>query len=92
MKITPPHLPTTFDSVDKACARFIISIDPFAKVDSDVQSAPRGMLPISSACLVQKSETWLPVLAQINLGDYPVYRMIAYETPKETSKIHFQLL
>lgn len=35
--ITPPHLPTTFDLVDKACARFNFWIDPFAKADSEVQ-------------------------------------------------------
>lgn len=33
--ITPPHLPTSFDLADKACARFIFWIDPFAKTDSD---------------------------------------------------------
>ena len=41
VNITPPHLPTTFDLVDKACARFMISIDPFEKADSNIQSAPR---------------------------------------------------
>ena len=40
VNITPPHLPTTFDLFDKACARFIFGIDPFAKAGSDVQSAP----------------------------------------------------
>ena len=33
--ITPPHLPTTFDLADKACARFSFWIDPFANTDSD---------------------------------------------------------
>lgn len=40
--ITPPHLPTTFDLADKACARFLFSIDPFVKTDSGVQSTPRA--------------------------------------------------
>lgn len=40
VNIAPPHLPTTFDLVDKACARFSFWIDPFAKADSDVQRAP----------------------------------------------------
>lgn len=37
LHITPPHLPTTFNLVDKACARFNFWIDPFAKADSEVQ-------------------------------------------------------
>ncbi len=42
VNITTPHLPTTFDLADKACARFLFGIDPFAKASSDVQSAPRS--------------------------------------------------
>jgi len=41
VNITPPHLPTTFDLVDKACARFSFWLDPFAKAGSGDQSAPR---------------------------------------------------
>jgi hypothetical protein len=37
VNMTPPHLPTTFDLVDKACARFNFWIDPFAKGNSEVQ-------------------------------------------------------
>jgi hypothetical protein len=37
VNIWPPHLPMTFDLVDKACARFNFWIDPFAKADSEVQ-------------------------------------------------------
>lgn len=40
VEIGPPDLPTTFDLVNKACARFSFWIDPFAKADS-VQSAPK---------------------------------------------------
>jgi hypothetical protein len=39
--ITPPHLPTTFDLVDKACARFSFWIDPFAHAEPPIQSAPK---------------------------------------------------
>jgi hypothetical protein len=37
--ISPPHLPTTFDLVDKGCARFNFWIDPFDKRDSEI---PKG--------------------------------------------------
>ncbi len=40
--IRPPHLPTTFDLVDKGCARLNFWIDPFEKKESD-------MLPRSDA-------------------------------------------
>jgi hypothetical protein len=43
VNITPPHLSTTFDLVDKACARFIFQIDPFAKADSEVQRGPDSL-------------------------------------------------
>ena len=35
--VTPPHLPTTFDLVDKGCARFLFWIDPFEKKESEMQ-------------------------------------------------------
>ena len=34
VNILPPHLPTTFNLVDKSCARFNFWIDPFAKKES----------------------------------------------------------
>jgi hypothetical protein len=33
---TPPHLPTTFDLVDKGCARLNFWIDPFEKKESEM--------------------------------------------------------
>jgi hypothetical protein len=37
VNISPPHLPTTFDLVDKGCARFNFWIDPFTKKESKTQ-------------------------------------------------------
>lgn len=37
VRITPPHLSTTFDLADKGCARFNFWIDPFEKKESEMQ-------------------------------------------------------
>jgi hypothetical protein len=44
VNITPPHLPTSFDLVDKACARFNFWIDPFSKADSEVHRGADSLL------------------------------------------------
>lgn len=40
VRTTPPHLPTTFDLVDKGCARLYFWIDPFEK--KDPETPPRS--------------------------------------------------
>jgi len=42
VNIVPPHLPTTFDLVDKGCARFNFWIDPFAQKDAGAENESNG--------------------------------------------------